>query len=508
MQENNKRIAKNTMMLYFRMLFSMGVGLYTSRVVLEVLGVEDFGIYTVVGGLVVMFSLLNRSLSSAIQRYLTFELGAGNKDKLRETFSTSLNILFIISLLIIILAQTVGLWFLNTMMDIPDGRMNVANLVFQISLITFVLSVISVPYNAAITAHENFKVYSQISIFEVVLKLVVVLSLKISMSADKLIIYAFMLLGVALIIRLIYGFYCTKHYEECRYLRKIDIPLVKDMLSFSAWNFIGGSAFLLKTQGLNILLNMFFGVVINAAQGIAAQVQTVVSSFVSNFITVVNPQITKLYASKDFESMNKLVFYSSRLSFFLMLIFTAPIFMETEFILNLWLRQVPQYAVVFTQLMLISISIDMLSNPINTAVLATKKIALYQSVGGGITLLNIPVSFLFLKMGYSPYATIIISCVISVVALFARLIVTKNILPFSMGSYIKNVIMRIIIVSTSVTILLFLFKSFMALPAMFNIVIAFIVAILFIWLCGLRKNEKLLVTAYIHKKFVKNGVKS
>jgi O-antigen/teichoic acid export membrane protein len=476
----------------------MGVGLYTSRIVLTVLGVDDFGIYNVVGGLVAMFSLLNGTFSGAIQRYLTFELGSGNTERLKAVFVSSINILFILSFLIFILGETLGLWFLNVKMNIPENRILAANWVYQLSLLTFILSAISVPYNAAITAHEDFKTYAQISIFEVLLKLGAVLCLTISMPADKLILYSILLFAIAAIIRFCYGFYCSKHYEECKYSAKIDIPLFKEMFIFSGWNFIGASSFLLKTQGVNIILNLFFGVIVNAAQGIAAQVQSGVTAFTGSFTTAVNPQITKLYASHDFNKMNDLVFYGSRMSFFLLLLFIIPICMETEYILSIWLKQVPEYAVLFTQLILISSLIDILSSPINTVVLATNKISTYHCVGGAISLLNIPLSYLFLRLGYEPYITMIISCILSFIALFARLFVLRRILPFSVGNFFKKVIARTAIVTLCTIMILFLFKSFIFLPII-NVTIALLVTVLFIWFVGINKRERIFIHTYVNR---------
>jgi len=505
MHENNKRIVKNTMMLYFRMLFSMGVGLYTSRVVLEVLGVEDYGIYSVVGGLVAMFSLLNGSLTGAIQRFLTFELGIGNNEKLKQIFSTSLNILFIISLLIIILAETVGVWFLNAKMDIPEGRMGAANWVFQISLITFVLGVISVPYNAAITAHENFKVYSQISIFEIVLKLGVVLSLKIFLSADKLIIYVLLLLGIAVIIRLIYGFYCTKYYEECKYLRKVDIPLIKEMFSFSAWSFIGSTGYLFRTQGINIVLNMFFGVIASAAQGIANIITNAVTAFVDSFNTAVNPQITKSYALKNYNEMNRLVFYSTRFSFFMMLVFIVPVCVETEYVLNLWLNQVPRYAVIFTQLIMVNALISALANPLGIMANATGKVAVYNCIIGIWSYMIVILSYLFFKLGNNiPQTALIISCIILVMSLFSRVLLLGKILSsFSIKDFFLDVIIKVVIVSISIVVVIVLLKTFVfshiQLPLL-HIFIVILTTVLIVWFIGMKRQERVMLSKKIIDK--------
>jgi O-antigen/teichoic acid export membrane protein len=471
----------------------MGVGLYTSRVVLATLGVDDFGIYNVVGGVVAMFSLLNGSLSSAVQRFLTFELGAGNTERLKSIFSSSLNILIAISIIIIIFAETLGLWFLNSKLNIPVDRLTAANWVYQISLLTFIAGVISAPYNAALVAHEDFKAYSKISILEVVLKLGVVLFLKISMSADKLILYAVLLLGVAVIIRLIYGFYCSKHYEECKYSKKVDIPLCKELFSFTGWSFIGSAGFLFKTQGISIILNMFFGVVVNTAYGIANQVTSVTSSFVNSFVTAVNPQITKSYASKNYNHMNSLVFYSSRFSFFLVMIFVVPVCVETEYILKIWLSQVPQYAVVFTQLVLITVLIDTLSNPLGILVNATGIISIYNIVLGSWSFVIVFLSYLFLKWDYPPQIVLIISCIISIFALLSRLLILQRILMFSIIDFFKNVIIRIAIVFICTVFVLIVGYTTVFVHIMlplFHILFAFLMSIFLICFIGISKQER------------------
>ena len=303
---NNKRIAKNTLLLYVRTLFIMLVTLYTSRVVLNTLGVSDYGIYNVVGGVVAMFSVISVSLSSSISRFITYELGHGDFDKLKRIFSTSINIQVGISLVILVLAEVFGVWFLNTKMNIPAERMTAANWVLQCSLLSFIIGLISVPYNACIIAHERMSAFAYISILEVVLKLAVVYMLLVS-PYDKLATYAVLLVVVALIVRLTYGQYCKRHFEESRYRFVHDKSLIKEMTGFAGWSFFGNGAYMLNTQGVDMLINIFFGVTFNAARGVATQVQNAVMQFVNNFTVAVNPQITKSYASGEREYMYKLV---------------------------------------------------------------------------------------------------------------------------------------------------------------------------------------------------------
>ena len=321
---NNKRIAKNTLLLYFRMLVTMAVSLYTSRVVLNILGVEDFGIYNVVGGIVAMFGFINGSMTSATQRYLTFELGQNNRTQLTKVFSTSLSIHAIISFLIIVLAETVGLWFLWNKMQIPADRMNAAFWVFQCSVAASVIMIMSVPYNAAIIAHERMSAFAYISIIEVSLKLLIVCFLRY-FHTDKLILYAALIVIVQLVIRLCYSWYCNRHFKETKYRWIWDKTLFCEMTGFAGWNLFGNLAAITFTQGLNLLLNMFFGPVVNAARGIAVQAQTAIGQFSSNFQTALNPQITKSYATGDMEYMHGLIFRSAKFSFFLLLLLSLPV---------------------------------------------------------------------------------------------------------------------------------------------------------------------------------------
>ena len=309
--ENNKRIAKNTLMLYIRMLFTMGVSLFTSRVILQALGVEDYGVYSVVGGIITMFSFINGGMVSATQRYLTFEIGKGNLLQLKKVFSTSLQIHALIALIVVILGETVGLWFLYEKMVIPADRMTAAFWVYQCSIVASVVSIMSVPYNADIIAHEKMSAFAYISILDVVLKLAIVYILYIS-RWDKLITYAVLILSIQVAIRYVYTRYCNKHFEETHYHHQLDKSLFKEMFAFAGWSFWGNLAHVLYTQGINMMLNIFFGPVVNAARGIAVQVQTAVQGFVGNFQMALNPQITKNYATGNLAQMHSLMFRSAR----------------------------------------------------------------------------------------------------------------------------------------------------------------------------------------------------
>lgn len=438
---NSKRIAKNTMLLYLRMMLTMAISLYTSRVVLKELGVDDYGIYNVVGGFVAMFSVLSSSLSSAISRFITFELGKGDKSELRRVFCTGINIQLTLSVVILILVETLGVWFLNNKMAIPEGRLSAANWVLQFCSLSFCVGLISVPYNAAIIAHEKMGAFAYVGILDVTLKLVIVYALSIS-PIDKLILYSFLLLCVSCLIRLIYGFYCRRNFEECAYKVQVDTPMFRKMAGFAGWNFLGNTAYLLNTQGVNMLVNVFFGVSVNAARGIATQVDASLRQFITSFTTAVNPQITKSYASGDLEYMRMLICRSSKLSGYLLLYFAVPIILEAHEILSLWLGLVPQFATIFLQLTITNAFFDTIfASSLVTAVMATGKIKRYQLV---ITICGFsvfPLTWLMYELGFPPHASYMAYGIVYALLVFVRLYLVKDLIQLQPSRYIKNVIL-------------------------------------------------------------------
>ncbi|MDO4931855.1 MAG: lipopolysaccharide biosynthesis protein [Prevotellaceae bacterium] len=444
--QNNKRIAKNTILLYFRMLFMMVVSLYTSRVILNALGVEDFGIYNVVGGVVAMFTLISGSLSAAISRFITYELGRGDQGKLNRIFSASVTIQLLLSLIIVVLIETVGVWFLNAKMIIPAERMTAANLVLQFSIITFVINLISVPYNAAIIAHERMSAFAYISILEALFKLMIAFLIMAS-PIDKLIFYAILMCIVSVVIRLVYGYYCKKHFSECTYHFHWDREILMKMFGFAGWNFIGASSAVLRDQGGNIVLNLFFGPAVNAARGISIQVNNAITGFVQNFMTALNPQITKSYASGDYEYMMKLIFQGARLSFYMLLLLSLPILVNTHYILVIWLKILPDHAVLFVQLTLLFTMSESISNPLITAMLATGRIRNYQIVVGGLQMMNLPVSYICLHMGCMPESVLLIAIIISQCCLAARLYMLRGLIGLSSIRYLKEVYLNVLMVT-------------------------------------------------------------
>lgn len=522
---SNKKIAKNTILLYFRMLLMMGVTLYTSRIVLNTLGVVDFGIYNVVGGVVVMFSFLNSAMSSATQRFLTIELGKNDYDQLKKVFSMNVNIHAVIALIILILAETIGLWLLNAKLVIPVERMNAANWVYQFSILAFMLTVMGVPYNAIIIAHERMNVYAYVSIIEVVLKLIIVFAL-VWFSYDKLKLYAILIFCVAVIVWVIYKSYCKRNFSESHYVFFWDKSLYKTLMNFAGWNIFGNLAHVAAGQGVNILLNIFFGPVVNSARGIAYQVNGAVNGFVRNFQIALNPQIFKSYAADNRMYMHQLIFQGSKYSFFLLLFITLPILIETETVLRWWLKIVPEYTILFCRLVLINTLIDCISGPLMTAAQATGKIKKYQAVVGTVLLLIIPISYVFLKQGLPPEITLYVSISISIMALFTRLFIISPLVKLSILEFIRIVLARVLLVSVvsvvfplmvkhSVTYELIQYISlYFPLLMKYSVNQEFVrflavcmvsipsIAISIYWL-GLRKEERIFMKSKVRQLFVK-----
>lgn len=503
--DKNRRIAKNTVLLYIRMLFMMGVSLYTSRIILHVLGVEDFGVYSVVGGLVTMFAFINGGMVSATQRFITFEIGRGNLQKLKIVFSTSLQIHALISLLIVILGETVGLWFLLEKLTIPEERMVAAMWVYQCSIVACVVTIMSIPYNADIVAHEKMSAFAYISVVEVVLKLLIVYALVV-VGRDKLIVYALLLLLVQLVVRLVYSSYCKRNFEESRYCHQFDISLFKEMLAFAGWSFWGNLANVLYTQGLNMMLNMFFGPVVNAARGIAVQVQGAVQQFVGNFQMALNPQITKSYAAGELSQMHLLMFRSARFSFFLLFFLTLPIILETKFVLSIWLGIVPADAEAFTQLMIAISLIYSIANPCVVANQATGKVKVYQAVVGGILLFILPVSYLALYFGAPAYAVFVVHFILECFAQTARMLLLRKQIHLPMLAYLSNIYIPIgMVVLVSILLPVIVSSCFEEGWLRFIIVSfsCFISVPLAVFSLGITRGERSFIIEKLHAKFNK-----
>ena len=480
----------------------MLVSLYTSRVVLNTLGVEDFGTFSIVVGTVTMFGFINGAVGSATQRFLTYDIGRKDHVQLRKTFNASQIIHIGIALLIFILAETIGLWFLNNKLNFPEGRLEAARWIYHWSVLSFAITIIQAPYNALIIAHEKMSVFAYLSILEVILKLLIVFLLA-HISFDKLELYGILICVVSFIIAAFYRIYSRKHFEETKFLIVKDKSLYKTLTSYSVWNLFGAVSLVAKSQGVSIILNIFFGTIVNAAMGVANQVAGTVASFVNNFQIASNPQIIKSYASDDKEYMTNLVIRTSKFTFFLLFMLMLPVIVEIEYILKLWLKTVPEYTAIFTILILINALIDSVSKSLMAAVTATGKIRVYQLVIGGLSLLILPISYLFFKLGYPPKSTFIVSICIAVVAFLGRLLFTKKLIPeFSIGQFIKEVLVRNI-----PAVMLSLIIPFMLLSNMHPgltrlslvILTSFGICIIAFYYIGMKNNEKL---------FVKNALTS
>ena len=502
--QNNKRIAKNTLLLYFRMFFIMAVTLFTSRVVLSALGVEDYGIYNVVGGIVAMMGVLNGAMSVSTQRYLTFELGRGDMVRLKQTFSLCLTIFFLLSIILFVLAETIGLWFLNTQLVIPQERMAAANWIYQFSILSCISSLITMPYNAAIIAHERMNVYAYVGIIEVILKLVIVYLILI-LPADRLISYGFLFMVSHFIVTGIYIGYCMSKFEETRYCWYWEKPLFKELISYSGWNLFGSLSSIVKGQGLNILLNMFFNPAVNAARGIAFQINAAITQFFTNFYTAVRPQITKYYAQGNMGEMQKLIFRSSKLSFYLIMLISLPIIIEAPYIVNLWLGQLPEYVVPFTRLIIAISAVDCMATPLMTAAHATGNIRLYQSSVGTMTILNVPISYIFLKLGYSPLMVFYISLAIAVICLFMRLWIVRRLMEFPVMEYIVKVFGTCLMVC-AISLILPLAAHLMLEESFISVVMVCLISLLSsivgIYFIGMDNKEKQFVWEVINKKIL------
>lgn len=502
---NNKRIAKNTLLLYFRQLLLMFIGLFTSRVVLNSLGVENYGVYNVVGGIVAMFTLLTGSLSAAISRFINVGLGKGDIGRLNVIFSTAVNVQIGMAILVGLLCEIGGVWFLNTHLNIPIARMEAANWVLQLSIITFCINLISVPYNAAIIAHEKMNVFAYISILEGVFKLIVAYTLYVS-PYDKLKTYAVLLTVIAIILRFIYGFYCGKTFKECHYHYVFDKQILKDISGFAGWNFFGSGAYLFNTQGVNIVTNLFFGVAANAARGVATQAEGIVKTFVTNFTTAINPQIMKSYAEGNLHYTFSLVCRGAKFSYCLMLIFAVPFMFETETIMTLWLKTYPPEAPLFLRLSMIGTMFDLLGNSTANAAWATGKIKRYYLYVATIGCLVFPISWICFEIGCPAYTSYIVFAVIYLLLVFVKLWILNGLIGFPQMMFIKEVVSRIGIVTLSSFILPVIVYNIMNDSMFWHLlltVICGISACYSIYLFGLSTKERKTINTMLLNKYFK-----
>lgn len=436
---NHSRVMRNTALLYFRMALMMCINLYTSRVVLQVLGVEDYGIFYVVWGIVFILNFINDSMTASTQRFLTFELGTGDKKRLHEVFITSVHIHLIVSLFLILISETGGVWFLTEKMVIPQERMTAAMWCFQLSLVTAVAEVMSCPYQSVIIAREKMSAFAYISILDAFLKLAIVGMLLLT-GYDRLIVYAILYTGEKLLIRVVYNIYCTRHFEESHYQWFFDKTLFRKMSSFAGWSMLENLAYVLYTQGLNMLLNVFFGPIANAAQAAASQARNAIGQFSRNFQMAINPQITKTYAAKQLEEMHLLIFRGSRLTFCLLLMLCLPLAVEAPMVLALWLKEVPEGTAGFLRLLLVVLIAQQIASPLIAGVAATGNIKKYQIVSGGLMIFIVPAAYVVLKMGGAPWTVFVVYLLISVLAYIATIHIVLPQIHMKMKDYTLHVL--------------------------------------------------------------------
>lgn len=500
---SNTTIAKNTMFLYMRMLLTMAIGLFTSRIVLQVLGIENYGIFNLVGGIVLFFTFINNSLLSGTQRFLSYELGK-EQPHIKEVFSSCFKLHLILSIIFLIIAETVGLWLINTQLEIPADRLNAANWVYQFSVITCVINIIRCPLNAALIAYERMGVFAYIGIVEAVLKLLVAYLLYIS-PIDKLISYAILTFVSMLIVLAINTIYTIKKLPEIKLVKTPNKSLMKEVINFSKWSIFGSLANVGMEQGLSIIINLFYGVVGNAAVGVANQVNSHIVGFVNNFQVALNPQLTKNEAGNDRQRQYSLIYKSAKFSYFIMLFLAIPVILNLDYLLYVWLGNYPPHTTSICLFIIIGVLIETLSGPLWVSIFATGKIKTYQIVISAILLLNVPLAFFVGKLGLAPAAVFAIRAAIFIVALVVRLAFLKKMINLNIKEFAKKVLLPIAIVSIPLFVMVFAKYHFMRettfISFIIESIIIVVVEIALIALYGLSKSERDFISKTILKKF-------
>lgn len=507
---DQKRIAKNTLLLYIRMGLIMLISLYTSRVVLDALGETDQGIYSTVAGIVMMFAFLSNTMSTACQRFYAFEMGREDYDELKRVFSICVSVFIGIALIVVLFCETLGLYFLHEKIK-TDGRMNAALWVFQSAILSFVFTILRSPYQGMIIIKEKMKVFTYISVVEALGNLTVALLIAHS-STDRLILYGVLMLALNALVSSYYIFYCVRFYPECKFHFCWDKGKFREIFSFAGWNMIGSLANVCKSQGLTILLNIFFGNAVVAARAMAFKVYSTIQQFADNFFMAIRPQIMKSYSAGEKESAFKLVFQGSKFSFYLMLIISLPILLETNFLLNIWLKTVPEYTVVFTQLVVINALIDVLATPLATSIQAEGRIKKYQLITGGLLLLILPVSYVILKVGtnITPQSVFVVSIVISFAAVFVRVLLVNHYTGMSVSSWFRMVLKPVLTISAASVIiplmLLFLLKA--SVLRFFIICVATTaITCTSVYFLGLTRTERKHLSNILKNRFIWSSIK-
>lgn len=503
--QDNKRVAKNTVYMYIRMAFSMLVGLYTSRVVLQVLGVDDFGLYNVIGGIIALFTVLNAALINTTSRFITVSLAKGDAQDTRQIFNMAFLLHFFVGILIVILGETVGLWYLHNKLVIPEGRELAAEWLYQFTIISAFITTLNVPYNATIIAHEKINVYAIVQIIDILLRLIIVLLLKV-VPYDKLIFYALLVLLVTILDFIINYVYSRYHFKEIKFLFYWSWSTFKEILKFIGWALVGNFSSMFYTQGINLMLNAFCGPAVNAARGIAVQVEGVVKQFANNVQTAINPQILKSYAKNEMDRMYYLIIASSRLCFYLLFLISLPILIETDFLLTIWLGNVPDHTVNFVRIILLTVLFDAFINPMFTANLASGKLAIYHGTLAILSYGFMFVTYLSIKYTLIPESVFLCLLVFVVIGFIMRIFIMNKQIGLAPVIYIKNVLfpVAIVVVASAIAPLVihhFLEKGWIDfLLTSFTSVVSVSLAVFFI---GITKGERAFAMDFVRNKIRK-----
>ena len=503
---NNKTIAKNTIYLYLRMIVSLAISLYTSRAFLDALGIDDYGIYNVVGGFVALLNVITSSLIQGAQRFITFELGKGDAQKLHRTFATFSTLFFLMAIVIFVIGTLLGAPLISRFLVIPEGRIDAAIFVFYCSLGAFAINLIAIPYNACVIAHEKMKFYALVSISESLGKLLIVYALYVT-SFDRLKVYALLIVALGLVIRLAYGIYCSKHFPETKTRFFLDKTILKEVTTFSLWMALGGIAVTAKEQGVNVVINLFCGVAINAARGVSMQVSSILGQFASSIAFAITPQITKSYAEGNFQRSVNLTFLLTKVQGVMLFLIAIPLYFEIDFLLALWLKCVPYYANVFAQWALIVTFLSTIRNTYGPLYLATGDVKTLQWTISLIYVLILPFSYVALKLGYEPVSTMQITAIIEVITWLASFYYMKYKFKFPLGQYIIKIMLRLISVFTITVVILILLQKLMVESSFLRLLIitaisTFVILILSYMLL-LSNSERVMVNDFINKKLYK-----
>lgn len=504
---NNKRIAKNTVFLYIRMIFVLLVSLYTTRAILNVLGVVDYGIYNVVAGFIAMFGFLNSSMTNTIQRFFNFTRGEGNKDNLNTIYITSVQIQVALGLVTVVLLEILGIWYINNKMIIPEERLTAALAVFQLSVCSLFMLIIQIPYSAAIVAHEKMGYYAVVSMTDAVLKLVIAIILPF-VTYEKLIVYGMMMFLISVANFLFYYIYAKRNFVEIHYRHDFCKEQFKKMLTFSSWNVFGSFAYTMQGQGLNMLMNVFFGPVVNAARGVAYQVQSALSGFTENIAVAFKPQLVESYANQEYIRTKNLMYTMSKLGYLMIFLLALPISLEINYILNLWLDgTIPNDTEIFTILVLLNMALGSLNIPISQTVQAVGKIVSYQTIRSLIVMSALPASWIALSYGAPAYIVFVILVLINFINQPISLYLLRKIFPYSYCEYLKTVIVPCLLFSILTPILpicihLIMRESFIRLftVGVVSVISSVVVSYIFV----LSENEKVLVKNLFNKICYRN----